>query len=46
VKLDGLQPNTTYYLQIVENGHNVGSVISFQTVAKGAAAKKNIRATK
>lgn len=46
VKLDGLQPNTTYYLQIVENGHNVGNVISFQTVAKGAAAKKNIRATK
>lgn len=46
VKLDGLQPNTTYYLQIVEKGQNVGDVVSFHTVAKGAPPKRDVRAAR
>lgn len=46
VKIDGLQPDKTYYLQIVENGQPVGDVVSFHTVRKGAAPEKNVRAKK
>ncbi len=41
VKLDNLQPNTTYYIQVTTNtGQPVGNVAQFQTVAKGAAPKR------
>jgi len=41
VKLNNLQPSTTYYLQMTNSaGQPVGSVVQFQTVAKGAAPNK------
>lgn len=40
VKLNSLQPSTTYFLQMEQNGQPVGSVVSFQTVAKGAAPNR------
>ena len=42
VKLDNLQPSTTYYFQVMQNGQPVGDVIQFQTVAKGQAKKENV----
>ena len=42
VKLDNLQPSTTYYFQIVQSGQNVGGVQQFQTVAKGQQRKENV----
>jgi len=40
VKLNNLQPSTTYYIQMEQNGQAVGSPVSFQTVAKGAAPNR------
>ena len=41
VKLNNLQPSTTYYIQMLASGQPVGSVISFQTVAKGAQPNRS-----
>jgi hypothetical protein len=41
VKLNNLQPSTTYYIQMMSGGQPVGSVISFQTVAKGAQPNRS-----
>ncbi len=40
VKLNNLQPSTTYYIQMQVAGQPMGSVVQFQTVAKGAAPNK------
>jgi phosphodiesterase/alkaline phosphatase D-like protein len=40
VKLNNLQPSTTYYIQMQVGGQPMGSVVQFQTVAKGAAPNK------
>jgi phosphodiesterase/alkaline phosphatase D-like protein len=40
VKLNNLQPNTTYYFQMTAGGQLVGSVFHFQTVPKGAAPNR------
>jgi phosphodiesterase/alkaline phosphatase D-like protein len=40
VKLSNLQPSTTYYIQVEQNGQPVGSVEQFKTVAKGAQPKR------
>lgn len=43
VKLINLQPNTTYYIQMTTNtGQPIGSVMQFQTVAQGAAPKREV----
>ena len=42
VKLDNLQPSTTYYFQVVQNGQPIGDVKQFQTVAKGQQKKENV----
>ena len=34
-RLENLDPNTTYYFQVVENGHDVGGIGTFKTVAQG-----------
>jgi phosphodiesterase/alkaline phosphatase D-like protein len=41
VKLNNLQPSTTYYFQMTQGGQPVGSVQQVQTVAKGAAPNRN-----
>lgn len=41
VKLNNLQPSTTYYIQMSAGAQPVGSVITFQTVAKGAPPNRN-----
>jgi hypothetical protein len=41
VKLNNLQPSTTYYVQMMDNGQPVGSVLSFKTVAKGAQPNRS-----
>jgi len=42
VKLDNLQPSTTYYFQVVQNGQPIGDIMQFQTVAKGQQKKENV----
>lgn len=37
VKLNNLQPSTTYYFQMTAGGQLIGTVFHFKTVAKGAA---------
>ena len=34
-RLENLNPETTYYFQVVENGHDVGGIGTFKTVAQG-----------
>jgi phosphodiesterase/alkaline phosphatase D-like protein len=36
-RLQGLQPNTRYYFQVMENGSPVGGVGTFKTTAAGEA---------
>lgn len=41
VKLNNLQPSTTYYIQMTNNtGGTIGSVAQFQTTAKGAPPQR------
>ncbi|HYX52137.1 MAG TPA: fibronectin type III domain-containing protein [Candidatus Limnocylindrales bacterium] len=41
VQLNNLQPSTTYYIQMTNNtGGAIGSVVQFQTTAKGAAPQR------
>jgi phosphodiesterase/alkaline phosphatase D-like protein len=42
VKLDNLQPTSTYYFQVVENGQPVGNVLDFKTLAKGQRNRQNV----
>lgn len=34
-RLENLNPNTTYYFQVIENGQDVGGIGTFKTVAQG-----------
>lgn len=41
VTLSNLQPNTTYFFQVLHNGQPVGNVMQVKTVAPGSAPMKN-----
>ena len=43
-RMEGLNPRTHYYFQVVQNGQPVGGVGTFRTVASGAAPVRS-RAT-
>jgi phosphodiesterase/alkaline phosphatase D-like protein len=43
VQINNLQPSTTYFFQLTTNtGQPIGSVYSFQTVAKGATPVRQV----